>query len=116
MEPTGGYKRGVVDALLAARLPVAKVNAKQVRQFARACGQLFKTDRIDAFVLADYGRRVESKRLTPSSPWQAALVDLVSRYGQLLQEKNHHEKLARNTDGKTRAWVEKSLHILIEQR
>ena len=34
IEPTGGYERGVVDALLAARLPVAKVNAKQVRQFA----------------------------------------------------------------------------------
>ena len=59
IEPTGGYERGVVDALLAAHLPVAKINAKQVRQFARACGQLSKTDRIDAFVLADYGRRME---------------------------------------------------------
>lgn len=39
LEPTGGYERPVVDALLAAQLPVARVNAKQIRQFARACGQ-----------------------------------------------------------------------------
>src|SRR6218665_332897 len=44
VEPTGGYERGVVDALLAANLPVAKVNAKQVRQFARARGHLSQTD------------------------------------------------------------------------
>ncbi|MBJ6719545.1 transposase, partial [Bacillus sp. PR5] len=42
LEPTGGYERLVVAALQAARLPVAKVNAKQIRQFARACGQLSK--------------------------------------------------------------------------
>lgn len=50
-------------ALLTARLPVAKVNAKQVRQFAKACGQLSETDRIDAFILADYGRRMETRTL-----------------------------------------------------
>lgn len=120
IEPTGGYERGVVEALLAARLPVAKVNAKQVRQFARACGQLSKTDRIDAFVLADYGRRMESKVLAPSSLGQTMLVDLVARYRQLshmiVQEKNRREKLARNADGRTRAWIEESLHFLIEQR
>jgi len=120
IEPTGGYERGVVEALLAARLPVAKVNAKQVRQFARACGQLSKTDRIDAFVLADYGRRMESKVLAPSSPEQTMLVDLVSRYRQLshmiVQEKNRREKLTRNADGRTRAWIEETLRFLIEQR
>ena len=120
IEPTGGYERGVVDALLAAHLPVAKVNAKQVRQFARACGQLSKTDRIDAFVLADNGRRMESKVLAPSSPEQTMLVDLVSRYRQLshmiVQEKNRREKLTRNADGRTRAWIEETLRFLIEQR
>ena len=79
LEPTGGYERPIVDALLAAHLPVARVNAKQIRQFARACGQLSKTDRIDAFVLADYAKRMETKVLAPSSPAQTALVDLVSR-------------------------------------
>ncbi|UDF30272.1 UNVERIFIED_ORG: IS110 family transposase (plasmid) [Roseateles sp. XES5] len=120
IEPTGGYERGVVDALLAARLPVAKVNAKQIRQFARACGQLSKTDRIDAFVLADYGRRMESKVLAPPSPGQTMLVDLVSRYRQLshmiVQEKNRREKLTCNAGGRTREWIEETLRFLIEQR
>lgn len=120
VEPTGGYERGVVDALLAAHLPVAKVNARQVRQFARACGQLSKTDRIDAFVLADYAKRMETKVLTPSSPAQTALVDLVSRYRQLshmiVQEKNRREKLTHQADGRTQAWIEQSLHFLLEQR
>lgn len=103
LEPTGGYERRVVDALLAAHLPVARVNAKQIKQFARACGQLSKTDRIDAFVLADYARRMETKVLAQSSPAQTTLVDLVSRYRQLshmiVQEKNRREKLhARNDD------------------
>jgi transposase len=120
LEPTGGYERLVVSALLAAQLPVAKVNAQQVRQFARACGQLSKTDRIDAFVLADYGRRMETKVLVAPSPGQAVLADLVSRYRQLshmiVQEKNRREKLTRHTDGRTRAWIEGSLCFLIEQR
>lgn len=120
LEPTGGYERLVVSALLAAQLPVAKVNAQQVRQFARACGQLSKTDRIDAFVLADYGRRMQTKVLVASSPGQAMLADLVSRYRQLshmiVQEKNRREKLARQADDRTRAWIEESLGFLIEQR
>lgn len=120
VEPTGGYERGVVDALLAASLPVAKVNAKQVRQFARACGQLSKTDRLDAFVLADYGRRMETKVLTASSSGQAILAELVSRYRQLshmiVQEKNRREKLTRNADSRTRAWIEETLRFLTEQR
>ena len=73
LEPTGGYERGVVEGLLAVGLPVAKVNAKQIRQFARACGRLSKTDRIDAFVLADYARRMDTKVLEPSSPAHAML-------------------------------------------
>lgn len=66
-----------MDALLAAQLPVARINAKQIRQFARACGQLSKTERIDAFVLADYARRIETMVLTQASAAQTTLVDLV---------------------------------------
>lgn len=120
LEPTGGYERCVVEALLAARLPVAKVNAKQVRQFARACGQLSKTDRIDAFVLADYARRMKTKVLSRASAGQAILTDLVTRYRQLshmiVQEKNRREKLTRQTDGRTRAWIEETLQFLLAQR
>lgn len=43
VEATGGYQRGVVDALFCAGVPVAVVNPARVRQFARACGLLAKT-------------------------------------------------------------------------
>ncbi|WLD98614.1 transposase [Agrobacterium leguminum] len=82
LEPTGGYERAVADALLATAQPVAKVNAKQIRQFARACGTLSKTDRIDAFVLADYARRMKTKLLAAASPAQTVLGELVSRCRQ----------------------------------
>jgi transposase len=44
VEATGGYQRGVVEGLFAAGLAVAVVNPARVRQFARACGLLAKTD------------------------------------------------------------------------
>jgi len=116
LEPTGGYERAVEAALLAARRPVAKVNAKQIRQFARACGQLSKTDRIDAFILADYGRRLETRPLEHRSPSQSLLKELVQRYRQLahmiVQEKNRKEKQG----SRTKAWIEASLRFLTDQR
>ena len=120
LEPTGGYERSVVDALLAADLPVAKINAKQIRQFARACGLLSKTDKIDAFVLADYARRMETKVLSPSSQAQTTLIELVSRYRQLshmiVQEKNRREKVKSQADARARAWIEETLAFLLTQR
>ena len=57
VEATGGYQRGVVDALFHAGLCVAVVNPARVRQFARACGLLAKTDKLDAQVLAVFGQK-----------------------------------------------------------
>ena len=56
LEATGGYELLAVAALAAAALPVVVVNPRQVRDFARATGQLAKTDRIDARVLAELAR------------------------------------------------------------
>lgn len=58
LEPTGGYEIPVVAALSAAQLPVVVVNARQVRDFARAVGKLAKTDTIDAAVLAHFAEAV----------------------------------------------------------
>ena len=54
VEATGGQERLLVAELYQAGLPVALVNPKRVRHFARAMGRLAKTDRIDAAVLAGY--------------------------------------------------------------
>ena len=52
LEATGGYQRAVVAALAAAGLPVVVVNPRQARDFAKATGQLAKTDVLDARALA----------------------------------------------------------------
>lgn len=54
-ESTGPYHRKVVEALQEARIPVSVMNPRHVRDFARAKGQLAKTDKIDARILADFG-------------------------------------------------------------
>src|SRR5580704_13181021 len=54
LEATGGYEMMVVRALQDAHLPVAVVNPRQVRAFARASGRLAKTDAIDARMLAAF--------------------------------------------------------------
>ena len=58
LEATGGYELLAVAGLAAAGLPVVVVNPRQLRDFARATGQLAKTDRLDADILARFADRV----------------------------------------------------------
>lgn len=58
LEATGGLGRPVAAALAAAGIPVAVVNPRQARDFARATGRLAKSDRIDAEILARFGEAV----------------------------------------------------------
>jgi transposase len=84
-EATGGYERAVVAAVAAAGVPVVVANPRQVRDFARGTGQLAKTDRIDAGILALFAERV---RPTPRPLGDAAsqLLDaLLTRRRQLLE-------------------------------
>src|SRR5438552_15238732 len=54
LEATSGLERPLVMALVAAQLPVVVIHPRQVRDFARATGELAKTDRIDAAVMAHF--------------------------------------------------------------
>lgn len=58
LEATGGFEVPLVSNLVAAGIPVVVANPRQVRQFARATGQLAKTDLLDARVLALFGERI----------------------------------------------------------
>lgn len=83
-EASGGYERAVVAALLAAQLPVAVVNPRQVRDFAKATGQLAKTDRLDAQVLAHFAAVLQpTPRPVPDALTQH-LDGLVTRRRQLV--------------------------------
>jgi transposase len=84
VEATGGYERRLVMALMAAGLPVVVVNPRQTRDFARAIGQLAKTDRIDAALLARFGEAVRpAVRAVPDAQTQA-LSALLARRRQLI--------------------------------
>lgn len=61
MEPTGGYERALMRVLLERQILFSVVNARQIRDFARATGKLAKTDRLDAQVIAHFG-----EALTPA--------------------------------------------------
>src|SRR5258706_12335423 len=62
VEATGGYKRAVVLGLFEAGLSVAVGNPQRGRQYARACGVLAKTDKIDALKLAEFGKNEQPRR------------------------------------------------------
>ena len=85
MEATGGYEAPIAAALGAAGLPVAVVNPRQVRDFARSQGKLAKTDRLDAAVIAHFGQAGEVTGQALRSPEARALEGLVARRRQLIR-------------------------------
>lgn len=84
LEPTGGYESAVVQALAAAKLPVVIVNARQVRDFAKAAGRLAKTDRIDADVLAQFGEALRPEIRPLPDDAHRELEALIGRRRQLV--------------------------------
>lgn len=84
LEATGGFEVAVTTALAAAGLPVVVINPRQARDFARATGQLAKTDRLDARILALFAERVRPQpRPLPTDA--ARLLDaLLTRRRQIL--------------------------------
>jgi transposase len=84
-EATGGYERAVVAALHAATIPVSVINPARVRQFARASGELAKTDPIDAAVLTAFGLAFAPQPTLPRTATELKLAALVTRRVQLLE-------------------------------
>lgn len=83
LEATGGYDRPLCTALATAGVAHARVNPARARQFARATGRLAKTDRVDARLLAEMGRRLDLAPAAPVPPARRALQALVARRRQL---------------------------------
>jgi transposase len=85
MESTGGFETASAAALAAAEIPVVIANPRQVRDFAKATGQLAKTDAIDARILALFAARVQpSVRALPDEQAQA-LDALLGRRRQIIE-------------------------------
>ena len=84
LEATGGYERLVSAYLADAGLPIAVINPRQVRNFARGLGLLAKTDAIDALVLARYAQMVNPEIRPLPAREQRLLADLIARRRQLV--------------------------------
>ena len=101
LEATGGLEIPVVAALHAAGLPVVVSNARQVRDFAKALGQLAKTDRLDARVLAHFAAAIKPPLRPIKSKDELELDALVGRRAQLIEmltaEKNRRGSAATET-------------------
>lgn len=84
-EATGGYEAALVAALATAQLPVVVANPRQVRDFAKATGQLAKTDALDAQVLALFAERVRPEPRSLPDEALTALEELLTRRRQLVE-------------------------------
>jgi transposase len=118
LEATGGYELLCVAALAAAALPVVVANPRQVRDFAKATGQLAKTDRIDADILALFAERVRpAVRPLPDAEAQE-LEALLARRRQLLEMLLAERNRLGQVFGRGKRPVKKSLkgHITFLER
>jgi transposase len=116
LEATGGLEVPLAGALAAVGLPIVVINPRQIRDFARATGQLAKTDRLDARILARFAEAIRPPiRPVPDEQTQA-LAGLVARRRQLIEmltaEKNRLRLAARPIQQRVQAhitWLENEL-------
>jgi transposase len=116
VEATGGYQRAVVEALFQASLAVAVVNPARVRQYARACGLLTKTDKLDAQVLAEFGRKVQPRRYEGKNEAEKQLSALLVRRKQLEEMLKAEQNRLRTISPSLRGSVERIIAILKEEK
>lgn len=117
IEATGRHHRRLAVDLMLADLPVAVVNPRHAREFARAQGKLAKTDHIDARLLADFARRMSPRCSDKPSANQPLLLNLVARRRQVTQMTAAEKTRLHDADDKiTQGMINKVLRVLDQQR
>lgn len=100
LESTGGLEIRLMSELCAAQLPVARVNPKRVREFAKASGRLAKTDQLDARILVQFGEALRPAVTPLPSEQEQELAALLNRRRQLVDmrvmEKNRLHSAAKS--------------------
>ena len=119
VEATGGFQNVVVAKLAAAALPVAVVNPRQVRDFAKATGHLAKTDAIDALILAHFGEALRPEVRVLKDEQTQQLTALITRRRQVVDmitaEKNRlptSPKVIRKEIRKHIEWLQGRLNVM----
>jgi transposase len=109
LEATGGIERSAVRALVAAELPVTVANPRQVRDFAKATGQLAKTDVLDAQILARFAEAVRPALRPLPDEMTLELRALIARRRQIIEmltaEKNRLSRAPRRVHKRIEAHI-----------
>ena len=97
LEATGGFEVTVAAAVAAAQIPLAVMNPRQIRDFARSTGQLAKTDALDAKAIARFAEAVRPEPRPVPDAQARALGELVARRRQIIEmmtaERNRRRQL-----------------------
>jgi transposase len=109
LEATGGYERTLRDALVERGVPTSTVNPRQVRDFARASGQLAKTDKIDAAVIARFAAAFDPEADEPLSAEQQRLRSLRARRQQVVQALTQEKNRLGTADAETRESIRRAI-------
>lgn len=116
LEATGGFELTVAAALAAAAVPLAVVNPRQVRDFARATGQLAKTDTLDAKAIARFAEMVRPEPRPVPDEQARSLGELVARRRQVIEmmtaERNRRRQLTSRRPIKS---VDRLLAVLLKE-
>jgi transposase len=116
LEATGGYEQGLLDYLTQAGFWVCRVNARQARDFAKGMGLLAKTDRLDAKMLAQMARAVDTlNRYVPPTLAQREVGQWIMRRQQVVETIHRaRQRLATLQDVLLRRWARQE--VLTAQR
>ena len=112
LEPTGGFEMLVVAELSQADLPVAVVNGKRVRDFAKATGQIAKTDKLDARVLAHFAAAIRPEVRSLRTEEEEQLTALLTRRRQVLEMLTVEKNRLVTVRAKMRTEIEAHIHWL----
>ena len=116
MEATGGYEQRALALLSEQGLPVAILNPRAVRQFAQSMGQLEKTDRLDAGMIAFFAQTKKSQPVVLCSARQQQLRALVTRLRQLTEVRTAQKNQSRLvTDPAVQGFFKRLLDVVNEQ-
>lgn len=116
LEASGGYEHDAAVALALAGLPVAVVNPRQVRDFAKAIGQLAKTDRLDAQVLARFGAVIQPETRVAPDPVREELRAVVLRRQQVVEMLTAEKNRRQQARGAVRAHITAHIAWLTDQK
>jgi transposase len=115
MEASGGYETAAATAIAAAGWPLAVVNPRQVRDFARATGRLAKTDRIDAAVLVAFGKAIAPQVTKLPDEDSQALQALLLRRQQLVAMRAQERQRLEHAQGPMRKQIQKHIDWLDQE-